>query len=47
MAVMGTPADGCDITPPLKKRIPDAPPNVKEVQERGGMEADQGEGWRA
>ncbi len=49
MAVMGTPADGCDITPllPFKKRIPDAPPNVKEVQEGGGMEKDQGEGWRA
>ncbi len=44
MAVMGTPADGCDITPllPFKKRIPDAPPNVKEVQEGGGMETDQG-----
>lgn len=36
MAVQGIPAAGCDMTPPLKERIPDALTKTKEIQE-GGM----------
>ncbi len=45
VAKEGTPAGHHDITPPSTERIPDAPPEFRKVQEGGGTEADQGEGW--
>lgn len=44
--VKGTRTRHCDFTP-LKKQIPDAPPENITVQEGGGKEADQGEEWWA
>lgn len=35
----------CNIVPPSKERLPDAPDMARKVQEGGKVEAEQGVGW--